>query len=47
MVVVVVIKQEYRVCLTYTYIHNMHRVFVILRICHVIVLDKITYDHAY
>ena len=46
-VVYVSVNQEPRVCLPLTYIQNRHRLFGVLSILLVIVLDLIAYDNAY
>ena len=40
-------NHEYRVCLTYMYIQHRNRVYGLLRIYHVPVLDPIAYGNAY
>ena len=34
-------------CLEYTYKHNMHRVFGLFHMCHVLVLDLIAYNNSW
>ena len=46
-VFVVLANQEPVVCISYMYIHHMHRIYVVLSIFHVLVLDQIVYDGSY
>ena len=46
-VVVVMSNHELRVCLAYICIHHRHRVYVVLRIFYVLVLDQIEYYNDY
>ena len=42
-----VLTQGTKVCLTYMYMYNTHRVFGVLNMCHILVSDIITYDNDF